>query len=205
MHELFEPFNRLVTEGSSIEGTGYITKRLVETMGGLIGVSSESGKGSCFWFELLRADTHTPSIPPSEQITTMELKLLMMSQRTLLYIEDNPANMSLVRAILERFGDVKMYEAGTAEEGIEMAQQHQPDLILMDINLPGMNGFEAMQQLKLHDATRHIPVLGLSANAMSKDIERGKAAGFYDYVTKPIDVNHFLTVLDELYTKIETT
>ncbi len=116
--------------------------------------------------------------------------------RTLLYVEDNPANLLLVEQIIARRPDVRLLSAHNGILGIEMARASRPDVILMDINLPGMSGVKAMQLLRADTATAHIPIVALSANALPRDIERGLAAGFFRYLTKPIRVGEFLATLD---------
>ncbi|MDO8597120.1 MAG: response regulator [Sulfuricaulis sp.] len=116
--------------------------------------------------------------------------------RTLLYVEDNPANLQLVEQIIERRPDMRLLSASDGTLGIELARASQPDVILMDINLPGMSGIKAMQILRADTATAHIPVVALSANALPRDIERGLEAGFFRYLTKPIRINEFMDTLD---------
>jgi CheY-like chemotaxis protein len=116
--------------------------------------------------------------------------------RTLLYVEDNPANLQLVEQIVARRPDIRLLSARSGTLGIELARSARPDVILMDINLPGMSGIKVMQILRADTATAHIPVVALSANAIPRDIERGLEAGFFRYLTKPIKVNEFLDTLD---------
>jgi PAS domain S-box-containing protein len=198
--QLFQPFNRLGQEGSGEEGTGIglvVTKRLVELMGGSIGVTSTVGKGSVFWVELVMAAAPQPvggetalKVPQQQQIANGD------ASRTLLYVEDNPANLQLVERIIARRPDMRLLSARNGTLGIELARSARPDVILMDINLPGMSGIKAMQILRADRTTAHIPVVALSANAMARDIERGLEAGFFRYLTKPIKVNEFLETLD---------
>jgi len=116
--------------------------------------------------------------------------------RTLLYVEDNPANLQLVEQIIARRPDLRLLSARNGTLGIELARAARPDVILMDINLPGMSGIKAMQILHADTATQHIPIVALSANAIPRDIERGLEAGFFRYLTKPIRLNEFLEALD---------
>ncbi len=198
---LFQPFNRLGQETSGEEGTGIglvVSRRLVELMGGEIGVTSTVGVGSVFWFELNAAVA--PQLledkPASAALSVATLPA-GSAVHTLLYIEDNPANMTLVEQLIARRPDMRLLGAADAMRGIAMARAHQPDVILMDINLPGINGMQALKILREDPATRHIPVLALSANAMPLDIEKGLAAGFCRYLTKPIRVHEFMAALDE--------
>ena len=116
--------------------------------------------------------------------------------RTLLYVEDNPANLQLVERLIARRSDLRLLSAGDGDRGIQLARTHYPDVILMDINLPGISGIEALKLLRQDPSTMHIPVVAISANAMPRDIERGLSAGFFRYLTKPIRIHEFLNTLD---------
>jgi PAS domain S-box-containing protein len=198
--QLFQPFNRLGQEASAEEGTGIglvVSKRLVEAMGGEIGVESTVGSGSMFWIELnLAAEPQlaegVAEAPASLQAHVQHDEVLS----TLLYVEDNEANMQLVEQLIARRPDMRLLSAGDGLLGIEMARTHQPEVILMDINLPGMSGIQALKILREDPVTAHIPVLGISANAMPHDIKKGLEAGFLSYLTKPIKVNEFMDALD---------
>jgi len=198
--QLFQPFNRLGQEANSAQGTGIglvMSKRLVELMGGEIGVESGVGVGSVFWFEL--------NLSTEPQHTGGVVEALAPHHahvphgavpHTLLYVEDNQANMQLVERIIARRPDMRLLSAGDAIVGITLARTRQPEVILMDINLPGMSGLQALKILREDPLTAHIPVLAISANAMPHDIKKGLEAGFLRYITKPIDVNEFLEALD---------
>ncbi len=198
LEQLFQPFNRLGQETGVVEGTGIglvVTKQLVEMMGGAIGVESTVGEGSEFWVELLRDIKPQPdaaNVKPADIVTTQVNAPL----RTLLYVEDNPANLVLVEEIIADHPHVRLLSARDAELGIALARTHLPNVILFDINLPGINGLEALKILHDDPATRRIPVMALSANAMPRDIEKGLKAGFFRYFTKPIKINEFMDALD---------
>ncbi|MGQ0699039.1 MAG: hybrid sensor histidine kinase/response regulator [Panacagrimonas sp.] len=202
--QLFQSFNRLGREGGAEEGTGIglvVSKRLVELMGGTIGVESTVGTGSVFWFELgtaaapqLRYDIGHPTTATQTQI------LQSAPLRTLLYVEDNPANLKLVEQLIARRSDLALLTAVTGELGIECARTRQPEVILMDINLPGISGIEALRILREDPLTAHIPVLAISANAMPGDIRKGLEAGFFRYLTKPVKVDEFM---DSLYLALD--
>jgi CheY-like chemotaxis protein len=198
--QLFQSFNRLGREASAEEGTGIglvMSKRLVELMGGAIGVESTPGLGSVFWFDLNASAapplTEGRGEPAAVAQAQVQLGALL---RTLLYVEDNPANLQLVEQLVARRPDMRILSARDGDLGIQLARTNLPDVILMDINLPGISGIEAMKLLREDPATRHIPVVALSANAMPGDIQKGLLAGFFRYLTKPIKVNEFMDTLD---------
>ncbi len=201
--QLFEPFNRLGQERTGKEGTGIglaMSKRLVELMGGAIGVESTVGSGSTFWFELNSAACPQPAVDEEIAAVTIEPTPLRSnpSRRTLLYVEDDPANMDLFeKLIASRRPDLRLLCAEEGNEGIRLARANRPDVILMDINLPGMSGIEALRMLRRDPLTADIPVIALSANAMPRDIKRGLDEGFFRYLTKPIKVRALLESLDE--------
>jgi len=200
MTQLFQPFNRLGQEGSAEEGTGIglvMSKRVVEQMKGVIGVESAVGVGSVFWFELLLTQAPTPAAAPAESTQAVPARVAAGTpQSTLLYVEDNPANLALVMQLIARRSDIRLLTAVTGTLGIELARSARPDMILMDINLPGISGIEALKILREDPATAHIPIVALSANAMPRDIKKGLEAGFFYYLTKPINVNEFMDTVD---------
>ncbi|MHB1532981.1 hybrid sensor histidine kinase/response regulator [Acidithiobacillus sp.] len=199
--QLFQPFNRLGQEAGAEEGTGIglvVTKRLVELMGGVIGVESTIGVGSVFWIELIAAAA--PQIGAGSTASTPVAQAQVHNDaplRTLLYIEDNQANLKLIEQLIARRPDMRLLSAADGQLGIEIARAFQPEVILMDINLPGISGIEALKILREDPATAHIPVVALSANAIPRDILKGLKAGFFRYLTKPIKVNEVLNTLDE--------
>ena len=199
--QLFQPFNRLGQESGPEQGTGIglvVAKRLIELMGGAIGVDSAVGVGSVFWIEFkLTAAPRFDIQKTAHEMLERPLVSDGTPMRTLLYVEDNPANLELVQQLLARRSDLRMLSAADGNLGIEFARAHQPDVILMDINLPGINGLDAMKILRADPLTAHIPVIAVSANALPRDIEMCIAAGFFDYLTKPI-------MLDKLVRKIDS-
>jgi len=198
--QLFQPFNRLGQEHGAEQGTGIglvMSKRLVELMGGVLGVESSVGSGSVFWCELDAAAA------PEIEAKPAELALAEGTQpesgaplRTLLYVEDNPANLKLVEQLIARRPTLRLLTAVDSNQGIQLARAQQPDVILMDINLPGISGIEAMKILRDDPTTAHIPIVALSANAMPRDVAKGLEAGFFSYLTKPIKVPEFMAALD---------
>ncbi len=199
LSQLFQPFNRLGQENGIIEGTGIglvVTKRLVDLMEGTIGAESTVGVGSEFWIELIQSNLPQlatgNTMPAEHSPQTHESS----RQRILLYVEDNPANLLLVEQIIESHPHVNMLSARDGNHGVALARAHHPDVILMDINLPGISGIEAMNILRKDQTTKHIPIIALSANAMLRDIEKGQEAGFFRYLTKPIKINEFMSALD---------
>ncbi|MCK5425296.1 MAG: PAS domain-containing protein, partial [Emcibacter sp.] len=200
--KLFKPFSRVGDNQSTIEGVGIglvITKNLVELMKGTIGLTSQVGVGSTFWIELpsdnlipLQENTPVANIArQSPNGTALE------NECSILYIEDNPANLRLVTQLLERQPNIRMWNAHEPLLGLELAAEHKPDLILLDINLPRMNGFEVLMHLRERDATCDTPVIAISANAMPSDIKKGIDAGFDDYITKPININDLLHAVEK--------
>ncbi len=198
--QLFQPFNRLGQEAGAEQGTGIglvVSKRLVELMGGEIGVQSTVGVGSVFWIELAAAVA--PQFADGEEAPFVLLPVPTqpgVALRTLLYVEDNRANLQLVEQLVARRPDMRLLSAGDGMQGIALARTYLPKVILMDINLPGISGLQALKILREDPVTRHIPVLALSANAMPRDIERGLEVGFFRYLTKPIRITEFMEALD---------
>ncbi|MDZ4186211.1 MAG: PAS domain S-box protein [Desulfuromonadales bacterium] len=198
--QLFQPFNRLGQEAHGEQGTGIglvVCKRLVELMDGVIGVESSVGEGSVFWLELKQTTEPQAAARTAELAKVREVQSPVGGELyTVLYVEDNPANLMLVEDILARRSDIRLLSARDAVTGIKMALASLPDVVLMDINLPGISGIEALKILAESPTTAHIPVVALSANAIPRDIEKGLEAGFFRYLTKPIKVNQFLETLD---------
>lgn len=198
--QLFQPFNRLGQEMGGPEGTGIglvTAKRLIGLMRGTIGVESTVGEGSVFWVEMDLTDERQHVIESDDPVTTDPMDLRQKQRlRTVLYVEDNPANLMLVQDLIARRPDIRLLSAIDGEQGVEIARATLPDMILMDINLPGISGIQAMRILREDVATSHIPVVALSGNAIPRDIKKSLEAGFFRYLTKPINVNDFMKTLD---------
>jgi signal transduction histidine kinase/ActR/RegA family two-component response regulator len=197
---LFQPFNRLGQENGAQEGSGIglvVTRRLLELMGGEIGVSSSPGVGSVFSIELDAASA--PGLAPGAWPAATAAPGAADGDgqpHLLLYVEDNPANLRLVQELVRMRADLRLLAAPDARLGIELARAHRPEIILMDLNLPGISGAQALRVLREDPDTSAIPVIALTANAMPRDVERGLAAGFFRYLTKPIDIAVFNEAID---------
>jgi signal transduction histidine kinase/CheY-like chemotaxis protein len=199
MSQLFQPFNRLGREAGTEEGTGMglvVTKRLVGLMGGAIGVESTLGAGSVFWIEFEATGAPRLAEPSADASAALPAVAADAPVRTVLYIEDNPANLELVSQLIGRRSDLRMLSAADGRLGIQYARACIPDVILMDINLPGMSGIDAMKILRADSTTAHIPIIALSSNAVPRDIAGAIQAGFFNYITKPIMVSKFMAALD---------
>jgi CheY-like chemotaxis protein len=198
--QLFQPFNRLGQEAGVVAGTGIglvVTKRLAELMEGTLGVNSTVGVGSVFWCELF--SDAAPQLADENENAELFIATELphgAPLHTLLYVEDNPANMKLVEQLIERRPDIRLISAVNGTLGVELARKSQPKVILMDINLPGISGIDALKILREGADTAHIPIVALSANAMPRDIEKGMEAGFFRYLTKPIKVKEFMDTLN---------
>lgn len=204
---LFQPFNRLGREGGELEGTGIglvITKHLVELMDGQLGLRSSVGNGCTFWLDLPGRRSTTPVLVGASARTSPPVTSPTVGScgddYCMLYVEDNPVNLELVQAVLQRFWPrLKLLSAVSAEQGLELLQAHHVDVVLMDINLPGMDGYQALREIKSRHVTRIIPVLALTANATAADIERGLRSGFQAYFTKPLDLQKFIHHLEQIF------
>ncbi|MGB0721492.1 MAG: ATP-binding protein [Gammaproteobacteria bacterium] len=198
--KLFTPFERLGAERSSIEGTGIgltFSRRVAEAMEGRVDFESTPGEGSCFWIELPRSHARRPRT--GHDVTgTFDAAALNGHRGRILYVEDNPANMQLVQSIIQKYTPFELIAAPEPISGLELAKAHQPGLILLDINLPTLDGYDVLKRLRDDPRTRDIPVVAISANAMEADIHRGLEAGFNEYLPKPIRVKTLLQAIHQL-------
>jgi signal transduction histidine kinase/CheY-like chemotaxis protein len=201
---LFEPFERLSADSSSVEGTGLglaIARGLVDAMGGSIGVESAMGEGSAFWIELPLASGAAAQYRLSDEAAAQgeEADLQLVETRlTLLYIEDNQPNVDLVQHALEFRPGVKLLTAPDGARGIRIARRYKPGLVLLDLNLPDLQGDEVLAKLHEDERTSAIPVVMVSADAMQGQIDRLLAAGAHAYLTKPVQVRRLLAIIDEI-------
>ncbi|MCU0939553.1 MAG: response regulator, partial [Burkholderiaceae bacterium] len=198
LRNLYQPFNRLGADTTQVEGAGIglvITKRLTELMGGSLDLVTDEGRGSVFTLRLRHAGepaaepatarTPPPAVPPARP-------------KLVLYIEDNPSNVELMRGVLSLRPGVQLIDAAEGLSGLALAHERLPDLIVVDIALPGMDGYQVCGHLRAHPDFATRPIIALSANAMQSDIQKGRAAGFDAYLTKPLDVPVILAQIDQL-------
>jgi PAS domain S-box-containing protein len=200
--KLFQPFQRAGQETGPIEGTGIglvISKRLAELMGGRVGFRSAPGAGSDFWVELPAETAKAGAMTPPATEVEAAPRLERPSRHLVLYVEDNPANVAFMRDVLDELEGLELATAPTAEMGVELAIARRPDVIIMDINLPGMNGIEALAAIRAEPAIAAIPVIALTAAASERDRHRGAQAGFYRYLTKPVQVEELLGALESVF------
>jgi PAS domain S-box-containing protein len=200
--KIFEPFQRAGQEAGPIEGTGIgltISKRLAEIMRSSLGFQSKVGQGSEFWIELPAHHDQAADVPRASGGAAAASRLAAGERRhTIVYVEDNPSNIAFMRELVEELPSVELLTAPTAEIGLELIRGRQPKVVIMDINLPGMSGFEAVKRLREWPETRDIPVIALSAAALVRDTARAKDAGFYRYLTKPVKVDELTETLERL-------
>jgi signal transduction histidine kinase/ActR/RegA family two-component response regulator len=205
---LFEPYHRLAHEASAHHGVGIglaLCRRLVELMGGTIGAESSAGAGCLFWIELGAAGALVEAPPRAESVPTPHtLQPGAAATRTLLYVEDDPVNMLLVERLIARRPEIRLLTAVDGTVAIDVARNDEPDVILMDINLPGISGIQTLEMLQQDPLTALIPVVALSANAMPNDITKGMDAGFFRYLTKPLRLDLFTAALDEAFDAAST-
>ena len=195
---IFEAFNRRGTAHGQVGGTGIgliITRRLVDLMGGEVGVESELGVGTTFWIELPVAQIERPSASAIADDST-PLFDPNVHQYSVLCIDDNPVNLKLIAQLLSKRPRIHLISAHTPGLGIQLALGRQPDLILLDINMPGMDGYQVLEVLKTYARTKSIPIIAVTANAAPRAVSLGGATGLADYMTKPLQVDHFLATVD---------
>ncbi|MGH7026563.1 hybrid sensor histidine kinase/response regulator [Brevundimonas sp.] len=185
MGDLFEPFNRLGREASDVPGAGVglaVARRLIQAMGGRLEAESREGEGAVF-------TVHLPvAVAQPRAVVASSVPAMSLPEATLLYVEDNPSNIALMRHVVLALGRIQLHVAETGPEGLTLARDLRPDVVILDINLPGMNGFEVKARLDEEPLTRGLPVLALSASATPADIRRGREAGFLEYLTKPLQI-----------------
>ena len=199
--KVFKPFERFDMNSEQIEGTGIgltISQKLIELMNGSIGFESVAGKGSFFYVDIPVSDKTPLPVQVEKQSGSAQLSLKQSKIKKILYIEDIEANVELVRQILVKRPGVELISASNALDGIGLAQSENPDLILMDINMPGMSGITAFNKLKVTEETRNIPVIALTADAMNADIKKALEIGFKSYITKPLKVSVFFDEIDKV-------
>jgi CheY-like chemotaxis protein len=196
--KLFKPFERFDSEAHHIDGAGIgltISKQLIELMGGSIGFESTFKKGSVFYIDIPLSEKPILSLEVKE-VREDEIQSASISNRKVLYIDDTLVNVTMVEQILKQRSNIEFLSASNAIEGIEIAQSETPDLILMDIHMPGMDGITAFKNLRMIKETKDISVIALTADAMNGDMKIALDLGFKDYITKPIDVVKFLETID---------
>jgi PAS domain S-box-containing protein len=201
--KIFEPFQRAGQETGPIEGTGIglaISKRLAELMKGRVGFDSDVGRGSRFWIEVPvhMAGAAEMAILDASPVLTSSVLASEGPRHKVVYVEDNPSNIAFMRELMDDIPKIELITAPNAELGLELIRAHQPSVVIMDVNLPGMSGFEAVQRLRESPETRAIPVIGLSAAALPRDTARAKEIGFDRYLTKPVKVDQLTGALEEL-------
>ena len=199
--KLFQPFERFDMDAEEIEGTGIgltISKKVVESMGGTIGVESTIGEGSFFYIDVPISDNKPAPLKIETLLDSSSASSTVKNTKKILYIEDIPANVNLVKQVLTSRTHLELLSAYNALDGIKLAEACAPDLILMDIHLPGMDGLTAFKKLQESSKTKDIPVLALTADAMDRDKRKALEMGFYSYITKPINVPKFLDVIDKV-------
>jgi len=199
---LFTPFERLNADTTSVEGSGLglaLSKGLVDAMGGTMGVESIVGQGSTFWTEFPVADgTNRPEEPADRETPRPDAAGVSVKNRTVLYVEDNLSNLKLIERILARRPGIRLLSAMQGRLCLDLTREHHPDLILLDLHLPDIEGAEVLRRLRESPETREIPVVVVSADATPRQIDRLRADGARDYLTKPFDVKKFLALVDEI-------
>lgn len=199
--ELFQPFNRLGAETGPIQGSGIglsIVKKLVDLMSGTITVRSMPGQGTTFAIELPAILGGEPRGWKDRGEAASQRDAVQAGNHLMLYVEDNPSNIRLMEELVESVGNIRLLTAADPRTGLDLARANRPDVIVLDINLPGMSGFDVLRAIRATPSLSHVPVMALSAAAMPRQIEDGLSAGFTHYLTKPIDVAVFLKAVNEV-------
>ena len=197
--QVFTPFSRFSKEKSTIEGAGIglsLSKRLVEAMHGSIGFETEFDVGSTFWIDLPAAKQERRPRIVGQAAPSVAVPAAAGGGYSVLYIEDNPASLRLMERLLQTIPNVRMYTATSGSTGLELVRAHTPDVIILDVNLPGMSGFNILSALQDAPETCSIPVIALTAAARARDVERGLDAGFFRYITKPLDIDQFMEAME---------
>jgi CheY-like chemotaxis protein/anti-sigma regulatory factor (Ser/Thr protein kinase) len=206
LKDVFQAFTPPGKGRTTVQGTGIglsISRQLVLLMGGEVGVQSELGSGSTFWFELpAGSDEGAASVDEAPPIDTQWGE--GGQQFSVLCVDDNPINLKLIAQILAKRPNIQLLTAPTPGLGIQLALGRQPDLILLDINMPGMDGYQVLDVLKTYERTKSIPIIAVTANATPRDIAQGGTVGLADYLTKPLDVGKFLATVDFWLEKSQT-
>jgi PAS domain S-box-containing protein len=200
LERLFQPFERLGAERTPVEGTGLglaVSRGLAEAMGGILGVTSEVDRGSTFWVELALGDASHPRPGPGSRSRLAAPAESRLTMGVVLYIEDNQSNVRLMERVLERRPGVRLLHAPSGEDGLRLARDANPDLILLDLHLPDMSGEDVLLQLSQDAALKRIPIAILSADALPAQTRRLKAAGAIAYLTKPIDIGQVMRTIDD--------
>lgn len=198
--KIFEPFHRAGQETGPIQGTGIglaISKRLAELMRGRVGFATESEKGSEFWVDVPLDSTPAATVSHTPHVTS-DSPLAVGPRHKVIYIEDNPSNIAFMRELIDDLAAMELLTAPSAEIGLDLVRAHIPDVVIMDINLPGMSGIDATKQLAQWPETKNIPVIALTAAALTRDTARGMESGFYRYLTKPVKIDELTAVLEEI-------
>lgn len=199
--KLFQPFQRAGQEGGSIQGTGIgltITKRLAELMGGSVGFRSTLNEGSEFWVDMPAHASVASSARPAAVLEDGARRPVDRTPRLILYVEDSSANVAFFRDLVSGIENVDLIAVPSAELGVDVARARRPAIVVMDINLPGMSGLDALRALRSQPETKDIPVIALTAAASERDRRRGEEAGFARYLTKPLKVAEFVAVIESL-------
>ena len=208
LDRLFTPFDRLGAEQTGVEGTGLglaLCQRLMQAMKGSIGADSTLGEGSTFWVELACADSPIGRTEVAKREVSKSASKSEAKERTILYVEDNLSNLTLVEQMLADQPNIQLITARQGQLGIQLAIRHSPDMILLDLHLPDIPGWEVFARLQRNDSTRDIPVIVISADVTSQQIKRLMTAGAHAYLTKPLDMLEFARVIDKTARPLDTT